>query len=301
MRRSVTQFGARAVLGAHVCRQVATAVTIGLAAACSRDSSDAGATPVAQPSFRPAGTNADARPPAIPFDSTTPRVTVRARASWPHDTAAYTQGLVVHRGRLLESVGREGRSDVREVERTTGRVRRRTALPPHDFGEGIAAVGDRIYQLTWQGGRGYVYDAATLQRVDSMTYAGEGWGLASDGRLLYLSDGTSRIRVIDPVGFREQRTIRVREAGQPVWMLNELEWVRGELWANVYETNFVARIDPADGHVLGWLDLGTLLTPAERTSVTARGGVANGIAYDSARGAVLFTGKLWPRVLEAQP
>lgn len=284
----------------HRTARVAAGVALALlAAACGRDASDGErAASSALPSMLSRGTNADARPPAVPFDPATPRVLARARASVPHDTGAYTQGLVVHGGRLLEAVGRKGLSDVRDVDRVTGSVVRRTALPPEDFGEGIAAVGDRLYQLTWTGGRGYVYDAASLARVDSFTFAGEGWGLASDGRSLYLSDGTSHVRVVDPAGFRVLRTFQVREAGQPVWMLNELEWVRGELWANVYGTSLIARVDPADGHVVGWVDAGALLTPAERSDVADRGGVANGIAYDSTRATVLLTGKLWPRVFE---
>jgi glutaminyl-peptide cyclotransferase len=267
-----------------------------------RDDADgdaAGRQPALLPGLvQPASTNADATPPAVPFDSATPRLIARAQASWPHDTAAYTQGLIVDRGRLLESTGLEGHSDLREVTLQTGRVVRHAALPRTVFGEGIAVVGDRLYQLTWRAGRGYVYDARTFALVDSVSYAGEGWGLASDGQRLYFSDGTSEIRIIDPNGFREQRRVRVTEAGKPVWMLNELEFVRGELWANIYETNLVARIDPATGQVAGWVDLGTLLTPAERADAAKRGGVANGIAYDSTRDVVLVTGKLWPRMFE---
>jgi glutamine cyclotransferase len=248
----------------------------------------------------PPGTNADARPPAVPFDPSTPRVVARAVRSWPHDTAAYTQGLVLWKGRLLESTGRENRSDVREVDRTTGRVLRRTALPSAEFGEGLAVLDERAYQLTWRTGRGHVYDAATLAAVDSFAYEGEGWGLAADGRRLYMSDGSSRIRVIDPAGFRVERTIQVTEAGSPVHMLNELEWVAGELWANIYQTAFVARIDPASGRVVGWIDLGQLLDPAERKQVAEREGIANGIAYDSAQRRVLVTGKLWPRLFELE-
>jgi glutaminyl-peptide cyclotransferase len=245
-------------------------------------------------------TNADARPPAIPFDTTTPRISARVIRSSPHDTAAYTQGLAIYRGRLLESTGRVGQSDVREVDTKTGSVRRRMALPPTEFGEGITVAGDRLYQLTWRGGRGHLYDPATLAPIDSFTYTGEGWGLATDGRVLYMSDGTSRIRVVDPAGFRELRTIQVRERDSTVWMLNELEWVRGELWANVYQTDLIARIDPASGRVIGWIDVGNLLTAAERQDVAKRGGVANGIAFDSASNRLFVTGKLWPRLFEIE-
>jgi glutamine cyclotransferase len=241
-------------------------------------------------------TNADAAPPQLPFDRATPRLVARALANWPHDTAAYTQGLLVHDGKVFEGTGLAGQSDVRQVELTTGAVVHRAALAAPMFGEGIAVHGDRLYQLTWQHQRGYVYNANTLAPVDSFTYTGEGWGLATDGKRLYLSDGTSNVRVIDPAGFREERTFQVREAGKAVWFLNELEWVAGELWANVYQTDLVARIDPADGHVKGWVDLSELLTPSEREAVRKRGGVANGIAVDSAHERLLVTGKKWPRV-----
>ena len=270
-------------------------------AACGGNDSDSSAD---QPPALPPGmltlpqTRADARPPAVPFDKTTPRVLPHVIRSWPHDTAAYTQGLAIYRGRLLESTGLLGKSEVREVDVATGTVRRRVALPATEFGEGITAVGDRLFQLTWRGGRGHVYDPATLTPIDSFAYTGEGWGLATDGRTLYMSDGTSRIRVVDPTGFRELRTIQVRERDSTVWMLNELEWVRGELWANVYETNFIARIDPATGRVVGWIDVGNLLSAAQRQDVARRGGVANGIAFDSVRNRLFVTGKLWPRLFE---
>jgi glutamine cyclotransferase len=143
-----------------------------------------------------------------------------------------------------------------------------------------------------------VYDAATLAPIDSFTYVGEGWGLATAGRTLYMSDGTSRLRVVDPTGFQQQRTIQIRERDSTVWMLNELELVRGELWANIYETDLIARIDTTTGHIVGWIDVGKLLTAKEREDVTRRGGVANGIAYDSASNRVFVTGKLWPRLFE---
>ncbi|MDB4878473.1 MAG: Glutamine cyclotransferase [Gemmatimonadetes bacterium] len=283
-------------------RQLVACVAAALAfMACGHDDAESsdGKAPALLPGMMPPKqTNADAQPPAIPFNAATPRAAAYAIRSWPHDTGAYTQGLVLDRGRLLESVGREGSSDVRNVDAATGVVRHRTPLGLTEFGEGIAVIGSRLYLLTWKAGLGHVYDAATLAPVDSFHYAGEGWGLATDGRTLYLSDGTSRIRVIDPASFHVERTIQVSEAGSPVWMLNELEWVRGELWANVYETDFVARIDPTSGRVVGWIDVGTLLTPAERKDVAARGGVANGIAYDSTSDRLLMTGKLWPRLFQ---
>ncbi|GAC1480954.1 MAG: glutaminyl-peptide cyclotransferase [Gemmatimonadaceae bacterium] len=266
--------------------------------ACGGDEGGRAAPAIVPGLLPPAATNADAQPPGVPFDSATPRTIARALRTWPHDTGAYTQGLLLYRGHLLESVGRVGLSEVRAVDRESGRVRARAPLPATDFGEGIAVLGHRLYQLTWRGGRGFVYDVASLARVDSFTFTGEGWGLTSDGHRLYMSDGTSQLRVVDPIGFRTERTVQVRERGQPVWMLNAMEWVRGELWANVYGTDLVARIDPATGAVVGWLDVGGLLTRDERRSVAARGGTANGIAYDATRRRLLVTGKLWPRLFE---
>lgn len=254
--------------------------------------------PAILPAFAQQRNNAQASIPAVPFSTRTPRWVARATRRWPHDSLAYTQGLVVRDGVLLESTGLEGHSDLRTVDRASGRMLQRALLPDSEFGEGIASIGDRVYQLTWQSGRGRVYDARTLAVVDSFTYDGEGWGLATDDTLLYLSDGTSGVRVIDPNGFRVVRRIHVTEAGQGVHMLNELEWVRGELWANVYETTFVARIDPATGHVVGWIDLAMLLPEARRDRLKDRGGVANGIAYDRAADRVLVTGKYWPYLFQ---
>lgn len=207
-------------------------------------------------------------------------------------------GLLVRRGRLLEGTGLEGRSDLREVDRKTGRILKRTNLASSLFGEGIAVHGDRIYRLTWLDGRGYIYDASTLSPVDSFSYAGEGWGITSDGTHLYQSDGSSKIRVLNPKGLAVVRTVEVKESGRPVWMLNELEWVDGELWANIYPTSWIARIDPSTGAVLGWIDTGKLLTSTESADVVARGGVANGIAYDRETKRILLTGKRWPRLFE---
>jgi glutamine cyclotransferase len=279
----------------HLARAgVTAAMAFALHACGDVRSADRADSTVILPGFAQQRSNADATPPAIPFSPRTPVWVATVARRWPHDTLAYTQGLLVHDGRLLESTGGEGHSDVREVDRTTGRVLRRERLPGEEFGEGIATVGERLYQLTWKSGHGRVYDARTLAPIDSFTYRGEGWGLTSDGALLYLSDGTSRIRVIDPAGFRTRRTIQVSEAGSNVYMLNELEWVRGELWANVYETDFIARIDPATGTVVGWVNVGRVLSAQDAARVEKRGGVANGIAFDSTTGRVLVTGKYWP-------
>jgi glutamine cyclotransferase len=282
-------------------RLVAVASVFVAAIASCRGDVDAhadSARPAILPAFAQQRNNAQASVPDVPFSTRTPRWTARATRRWPHDSLAYTQGLVVRDGMLFESTGLEGHSDLRTVDRVSGHMLQRALLPDSEFGEGIASIGNRVYQLTWQSGRGRVYDARTLAVVDSFTYDGEGWGLASDDTLLYLSDGTSGVRVIDPNGFRVVRRIHVTEAGQGVHMLNELEWVRGELWANVYETPLVARIDPATGHVAGWIDLSRLLPDLQRDRLKDRGGVANGIAYDRATDRVLVTGKYWPYLFQ---
>jgi glutamine cyclotransferase len=281
---------------------VVVSAFIGVVASCNgADDADARgdtAHPAILPAFAQQRNNAQASVPDIPYSRRTPRWVARATRRWPHDSLAYTQGLVARDGVLLESTGLEGHSDLRTVDRATGKMLKRALLPDSEFGEGIASIGDRVYQLTWQSGRGRVYDAHTLAVVDSFTYDGEGWGLATDDSLLYMTDGTSGVRVIDPNGFRVVRRIRVTEAGQAVHMLNELEWVRGELWANVYETTLVARIDPATGRVTGWIDLAMLLPDAQRDRLKDRGGVANGIAYDRAADRVLVTGKYWPYLFQ---
>jgi len=279
---------------ATLARAVAT-LAVGLLAACGGDDTTAQGTVALPPGMGQLSAEpAPGPPPAVPFAATTPVYAAREVRSWPHDRQAFTQGLVVHDGMLYESTGLEGKSSVRQVRLETGEVLRRTDTPAQYFGEGIGIVGDRLYQLTWKDQRGFVYDRRTLAVVDSFTYRGEGWSLTTDDSLLYMSDGSSRLRVVDPDGFRELRTIAVTEAGRPVYYLNELEWVDGEIWANVWMTQLVARIDPATGNVVGWIDLTGLLTPQEAASVD----VTNGIAWDRANDRVLVTGKYWPKVVE---
>lgn len=217
--------------------------------------------------------------------------------SYPHDPQAFTQGLVYAQGRLFESTGQVGQSSVREVELGTGAVLRRREVPPPHFAEGLALRAGRLYQLTWKSQRGFVYDAATLQPAGEFTYAGEGWGLTvtEDGRSLVMSDGTATLRFLDPHGFAVQRTLTVTDAGRPVADLNELEWVKGELWANVWLTKRIVRIDPGSGHVKGWVDLTGLPLPEHHTGDED---VLNGIAYDAAAERLFVTGKYWSRLYE---
>lgn len=271
-----------------------------VAAACAGDDADTSGATTLPPGMTQGGTrtNADLPPPAIPFSAATPVVRASVLQRFPHDTGAYTQGLLVEGTRLLESTGRYGLSDVRETTLGTGAVVRRTRMADKYFAEGLARVGNRLFQLTWREGTGFRYDAATLAVVDSFAYTGEGWGLASDGTVLYGTDGSTRVSVIDPATWSVVRSFEVMEGGRPLPALNELEWVDGELWANVFQTDFIARIDPATGTVKGYVGIGDVLTPAQKADVGARGGTANGIAYDPASGRLFVTGKLWPVVAE---
>jgi glutaminyl-peptide cyclotransferase len=235
------------------------------------------------------GDDADGAPTGAPMSM--PSV-VR---SYPHDPTAFTQGLVWHNGELLESTGRQGESSLRRVRLETGEVLQKIDLDRRYFAEGLAVLDGRAYQLTWQHGLAFVYDLAQFARVDSFTYTGEGWGLATDGSALILSDGSNVLRFIDPNGFVVSRSLEVTDGGQPVHQLNELEWVRGEIWANVWHDRRIARIDPQTGRVREWLDLSQVYPEAEAVDQEA---VPNGIAWDDAGGRLFITGKLWPRLYE---
>lgn len=222
-----------------------------------------------------------------------PTVAVQQVRSYPHDSTAFTQGLVWRNGRLYESTGRYGESSLRRVELETGRVIEKVDLAATYFAEGLAALGDTLYQLTWKEGVAFKYDANTMRPAGQVTYTGEAWGLTSDGRRLIVSDGSSYLTFIDPATFQVDTTLRVTNGGQPVDQLNELEWVRGEVWANVWHTQEIVRIDPATGRVKGKLDLTAIIPP-----VTDPEGVLNGTAYDEQSNRLLVTGKLWPRLYE---
>ena len=215
---------------------------------------------------------------------------------YPHDSRAYTQGLVYRDGVLFESTGLNGRSTLRRVRLETGEVLQQHQLEPRYFGEGLVDWNGQLIQLTWQTKVGFVYDLKTFKPLRQFAYTGEGWGLTHDGKRLIMSDGepSGQLRYLDPVSFKELGRITIRDNGRPVAMLNELEFVRGEIFANIYQTERVARIDPASGRVLGWIDLTGLLSAAERRDTD----VLNGIAYDAAGDRLFVTGKLWPRLFE---
>jgi len=216
-------------------------------------------------------------------------------ARYPHDQTAYTQGLLRVDSVLFESTGRYGRSELRRVDLKSGRVLASRPLAANRFGEGLALVKDRLYQLTWESGIAYTYDAATLAPRDSFPYPGQGWGLATDGTSLFMSDGSDSLRVLSPDKFAVQRVLHVKYNGSPLYKLNEMEYVNGELLANVYESNWIVRIDPSSGEVRGVLDFADLFPdrpqPAE---------VMNGIAIAPDSGQLLVTGKLWPTMFQVR-
>lgn len=226
-----------------------------------------------------------------------PRYTYEVVGVWPHDPEAFTQGLVYLKGILLESTGLNGRSTLRKVELQTGRVMQQIRVPSQYFAEGMTVIGDRVFQLTWQNQKGFVYNLSTFELEKEFAYAGEGWGLTTDGQQLILSDGTNQIRFLDPVTFKVTRTIRVFHRGEPLALLNELEWVRGEIYANLWQTHSVARIDPATGALLGLVDFSGLLPSADRRANTD---VLNGLAYDATGDRLFVTGKNWPKLFEVR-
>jgi glutamine cyclotransferase len=258
------------------CRCLAgSALAIGTLAGCTRSAPTAPAAPPPTPT-------------AYTYEI------VRA---YPHDTDAFTEGLVFLDNRLFESTGLNGQSTLREVDLPTGKVLRATPLSKEYFGEGLAVLGAKAYQLTWQTHKGFVYDLDTFKIEKDFAYTGEGWGLTTDGKSLIMSDGTSQIRWLDPATFAVQRTITVKLAGQPADQVNELEYIKGEIYANVWKTNNVLRIDPQSGNVTGVIDFSGLLPLEDRRYNTD---VLNGIAYDAATDRLFVTGKDWPKLFEVR-
>jgi len=220
----------------------------------------------------------------------------RIAAEYPHDTAAFTQGLAIHGGRMYESTGLYGKSTLRQVEIETGETVRKVSLDSACFGEGITVFGERLYQLTWKNHIIIVYDVNTFDVLETAAYSGEGWGLTHDGVHLILSDGSASLRFLDPETLKVEREVSVHDGEETVARLNELEYVRGEIWANVWYSDRIVRISPGDGHVLGWIDLGNL----SRRSKRGREDVLNGIAFDPDSERLYVTGKNWPTLYEIE-
>jgi|HubBroStandDraft_6_1064221.scaffolds.fasta_scaffold09517_4 glutamine cyclotransferase len=224
-----------------------------------------------------------------------PEYTFSVVRVFPHDTSAFTQGLAYRDGFLYEGTGRNGQSSLRKVRLETGEVVQQVNLGAEFFGEGITLFKDKVLQLTWKSGTGFVYDLATFRLLRRFSYSGEGWGLAANGSDIFLSDGTPVIRVLDAETLQEKRRIQVHDGPSPVEQLNELEFVDGQIFANVWHSNRIARISPQTGEVVGWIDLTGLLSSVYRLDAEA---VLNGIAYDPTRKRLFVTGKLWPSVYE---
>ena len=217
-------------------------------------------------------------------------------ATFPHDTSAFTQGLVFADGQMYESTGLNGESSLRRVDITTGKTLQRIDVPREYFAEGLALVGDELLQLTWQHKLGFVYDRKTFKQKRTFSYTSEGWGIAYDGASrLVMSDGSDTLTFLDPKTFAPLKRLRVQDAGRWVPNLNELEWIEGEIWANVWQTDRIARISPTTGDVNAWIDFSALFPRAERIPPADE---LNGIAYDSATRRIFITGKKWPRLYQ---
>jgi glutamine cyclotransferase len=217
--------------------------------------------------------------------------------SYPHDREAFTQGLVYEDGVLYEGTGRNGYSELRKVELQTGKVLQKYELSEEFFGEGVTVYGNKIIQLTYLSNVGFVYQKETFELLQEFNYTTAGWGITNDGKHLIMSDGTQKLYFLDPETFQQVRHIEVQDRGVSVWRLNELEYVKGQIYANVWPSERIARISPKTGQVLGWIDLRGLLTQQENVMQVD---VFNGIAYDKEKDRLFVTGKLWPKLFEVK-
>ena len=244
-------------------------------------------------------------PPAVPSEPPTSETNNSALTysyeiinSYPHDPAAFTQGLIYLDGVLYEGTGRYGQSSLRQVDLETGDVLTLTTMPEQYFGEGITILDDKIYQLTWKSQTGFIYDQNSFELLETFSYPTEGWGITHDGEQLIMSDGTNNLYFLDPDTLAVNGRLPVHDdQGNPVMRLNELEYIDGEIYANIWQTNYIARINPETGQVTAWLDLTGLLSP---DSLSQPVDVLNGIAYDAENGRLFVTGKLWPVLFEIE-
>ena len=232
---------------------------------------------------------------AAPSPEEIPVYTYEIVASYPHDPKAYTQGLVIRDGLFYESTGQYDQSTLRKVELKKGKVKKKIDVPGQYFAEGVTIFNSKIYQLTWLQSKGFIYDLKDFKLEGEFAYEGEGWGLTNDGQLLILSDGTNRLRFIDPATFHVVKILNVTDGQQPVTELNELEYIHGAIFANIWKKDKIARIDPGTGRILAWIDLDGLRPPETMQNSE---NVLNGIAYDEANDRLYVTGKRWPQVFE---
>lgn len=251
-----------------------------------------------RPAPMPAPQAQQQAPVQSPVDAPARQLLWHVVASYPHDSSAFTEGLLWRDGGFYESTGMEGQSSLRRVEFPSGKVVRKLKLPNDLFGEGLALSGNRLVQLTWQTRRGFVYDVNSFKLLREFSYPTEGWGMTSDGQSLIMSDGSDTLFFLDPQSFGPTRQLSVTLSGKPLRNLNELEWIDGQIWANVWQTNLIVRIDPASGKVISFLDLSGILSPSMLKNQSRPVDVLNGIAYDSASKRIFVTGKYWPRVFE---
>lgn len=235
--------------------------------------------------------------PAANPDEPALQYSVQIVNQYPHDPAAFTQGFLYLNGEFYEGTGLRGQSTVRRVDIETGIVQRGRANFENEFGEGTAVFNDKLYQLTWQSQQGYMYTLDDIEQIGTFSYVGEGWGLTSNGRCLIMSNGSNQITYRDPETFAIIGTLAVFDNATPITQLNELEFIDGEIWANIWQTNKIARISPETGQVLGWIDVTPLVESVQPTHPQA---VPNGIAYDGVNGRVFLTGKLWPTIFEVE-
>jgi glutamine cyclotransferase len=233
--------------------------------------------------------------PTAPSSQEVPVYTYTIINTYPHDPEAFTQGLIFEKGLFYEGTGLRGRSTLRKVAVESGEVLQQIDLSPEFFGEGITLWNGQIIQLTWQSKIGFAYDQESFELKRSFNYPTEGWGITHDGRRLIMSDGTATLYLWEPETFAEVGRIEVRDQRGPVAKLNELEYVKGEIYANIWQTDLIARIDPATGQVVGWINLAGLLAPSDRSRPVD---VLNGIAYDPTQDRLFITGKLWPKLFE---
>lgn len=278
-----------------MCRITFLAITLLLSACNDVQRATPNLTPTPVVSTSPSLSSSPATANSNSSTADVPTYTYEVVNTYPHARDAYTQGLIFQDGILWESTGERGRSSLRKVDLKTGKVLKKVDVPLEFFAEGMTVLDGKVYQLTWQEHKGFIYDAETLKKLGEFSYQGEGWGLTHDGESLIMSDGTNQLRFLHPNTLQVKRTISVFDKGEPLAQLNELEFIRGEIWANIWQTDKIVQLDPQTGKILGWIDLTGLLPTRDYTPETD---VLNGIAYDKEGDRLFVTGKLWPKLFE---